>query len=82
MVAQEKPLMRVLHIRHNITGEYVLLDPAHMAHGLIREYGIPAVQRFDGMRLAELLASLEAMQQQEGYVIQFKNGDMVKLKCP
>jgi RNA ligase len=29
-----------------------------------------------------LLMSLEAMQQQEGYVIQFKNGDMVKLKCP
>jgi RNA ligase len=82
VVAQDKPLMRVLHIRNNITGEYVLLDPAHWAHSLIREYGIPVVQRFDGMRLAELLMSLEAMQQQEGYVIQFKNGDMVKLKCP
>lgn len=82
VVAQDKPQMRVLHIRHNITGEYVLLDAAHMAHGLIREYGIPVVQRFDGMRLADLLASLEAMQQQEGYVIQFKSGDMVKVKCP
>jgi RNA ligase len=82
VVAQEKPLLQILHIRHNQTGEYVLLDPTHRAHTLIREYGVPVVRRFESMNLAQLLATLETMQQQEGYVIQFKSGDMVKLKCP
>lgn len=82
VVAQEKPQLQILHIRNNHNGEYVLLDPAHMVHGLIREYQVPMARRFDGMKLSELLESLETMQNQEGYVIQFTNGDMVKLKCP
>lgn len=82
VVAQEKPMMQILHIRHNQTGEYVLLDPQHMAHGLIQEYKVPMARRFDTMNLTELLGSLETMQDQEGYVVQFTNGDMVKLKCP
>ena len=82
VVAQDKPQLQILHIRHNHTGQYVLLDPEHMVHGLIREYQVPMVRRFDGMKLADLLVSLETMQDQEGYVVQFTNGDMVKLKCP
>ena len=82
VVAQYKPQLQILHIRHNLTGQYVLLDPEHMVHGLIREYKVPMVRRFDGIKLSDLLVSLETMQDQEGYVIQFTNGDMVKLKCP
>lgn len=82
VVSQDKPKLQILHIHHNKTGEYVLLDPSHRAHGLIKEYQVPMVHRFDGISLAELFASLESMQDQEGYVIQFTNGDMVKLKCP
>ena len=82
VVAQDKPQLQILHIRHNHTGQYVLLDPEHMVHGLIREYQVPMARRFDGMKLADLLVSLETMQDQEGYVVQFTNGDMVKLKCP
>jgi RNA ligase len=82
VVAQEAAQLQLLHIRHNHSGAYVLLDPAHKVHELIRAYQVPMVRRFEALSLAELLASLETMQDQEGYVVQFSNGDMVKLKCP
>jgi RNA ligase len=82
VVAAEQPQMRLLHVRENTTGEYVLLDPAHPVHEQIRAFGVPVVQRFDAMSLSQLLDTLPNMQQQEGYVVQFTNGDMVKIKCP
>lgn len=82
VVGQDKPLMQILHIRHNVSGAYVLLDPDHAAHGLIAEFGVPMVKRYTGMTLTEMFASLDAMEGQEGYVVQFMSGDMVKIKCP
>lgn len=81
VVAQEKPQLRILHVRHNRTGEYVLLDPQHSVHELIEAYRVPMVRRFN-MSVIELFASLDSMHDQEGYVVQFTNGDMVKIKCP
>lgn len=82
VVSQEMPMMQILHIRHNTTGEYVLLDSQHSVHALIQQFGVPVVRRYEGLTLTELFGSLESMKDQEGYVVQFTNGDMVKVKCP
>ncbi len=82
VVAQDRPQLRLLHVRDNETGAYVLLDPTHAIHSLVALYEVPLVKRYDGLTLDEVLASLEAMDEQEGYVLQFANGDMVKTKCP
>lgn len=81
VVAQDKPRMRLLHVRKNYTGEYVMLDPNNTIHQCIKQYDIQTVNRFN-ISIADALASLETMQDQEGYVVQFTNGDMVKIKCP
>lgn len=82
VVAQREPKMRLLHVRNNVSGEYVLLDPFHQIHNLINQYAIERVSQFGKLSVSELIESLPAMTQQEGYIIQFSNGDMVKLKCP
>jgi RNA ligase len=82
VVEQKEPLLQLLHIRHNHTGEYVMLNAEHPVHGWINEYRVPTVRRFEGQKLRDIFQSLENMTGQEGYVIQLRNGDMVKLKCP
>lgn len=82
VVAQDKPQLRLLHVRDNVSGAYALLDPHHEVHQLIADFAVPVAPRFEGMTIDALLASLEAMKEQEGYVAQFANGDMVKFKCP
>ncbi|MBN3968486.1 2'-5' RNA ligase [Pseudomonas gregormendelii] len=82
VVAQDRPALRLLHVRDNTSGQYVMLDPGHPIHALIDRFNVPMVARFDGLSLSHAMNSLDLMQGQEGYVIQFKNGDMVKLKCP
>jgi RNA ligase len=82
VVAHPRPALRLLHVRDNVTGEYVLLDPTHPVHELVRRFEVAQVPRFEGLTLEQALASLESMNEQEGYVLQFADGDMVKLKCP
>ncbi|MGJ4894025.1 MULTISPECIES: RNA ligase [unclassified Bradyrhizobium] len=82
VVAQEQPELRLLHVRDNVTGQYVMLDSGHAVHDLVAGHGVPLVHRFDGLSLAAAIDSLADMEGREGYVIQFANGDMVKIKCP
>ncbi|MCP1496190.1 RNA ligase [Pseudomonas migulae] len=82
VVAQDRPALRLLHVRDNTSGQYVMLDPGHSIHALIERFNVPIVARYDDISLSRALVSLDRMQGQEGYVVQFKNGDMVKLKCP
>ncbi|MGJ4889803.1 RNA ligase [Bradyrhizobium sp. HKCCYLRH3099] len=82
VVAQDQPELRLLHVRDNVTGQYVMLDSGHAVHDLIGSHGVPLVHRFDGLSLAAAIDSLTDMEGREGYVIQFANGDMVKIKCP
>jgi len=82
VVAQEFSQLRLLHVRDNVTGAYVMLNPAHEIHDLIAKYSVPLVHRFDGLTLSSALDSLADMQGREGYVIQFTSGDMVKVKYP
>jgi RNA ligase len=81
VVAQEKPMMQLLHVRNNRTGEYILLNADHPIHDLIKRHKVPVVRKID-IDLTGALQSLESMSDQEGYVVQFKSGDMVKIKCP
>ncbi len=82
VVNPKEPQLRLIHIRENVSGKYVLLDPLHEVHKIIADYEIPMVEKFTDLSVTELMESLEAMQDREGYVIQFASGDMVKVKCP
>ena len=87
VVAPDRPRLRLLHVRDNLTGAYVLLDPAHPVHTWIEEFQVPRVRRLDEGQdpkvvLEGLLAELDGLTDAEGYVVQFADGDMVKIKCP
>lgn len=81
VVPQDKVQLRLLHVRDNLTGAYVMLDPNHMVWTMIREEDVPVLPRHK-MTMEQVINSLETMEYAEGYVVQFQNGDMVKMKCP
>lgn len=82
IVAPDRPRLRLLHVRDNVTGAYLMLDPAHPVHDLVAKHAVPVVPRIEGVDVAGLLESLQGMHDREGYVIQFASGDMAKVKCP
>lgn len=82
VVLYPKPALTLLHVRDNVTGQYVMTDHGHEIHSMIRKYNIPVVRRYEGMSVGGAIQSLEQMNEMEGYVIQFKSGLMAKLKCP
>lgn len=75
------PNLRLLHVRDNHCGAYVLLDETHPVHEWIVEHGVEQVPRLP-LSFDEALERLETMEHQEGYVVQFDDGDMVKVKSP
>ena len=81
VVEQNVPSLKLLHIRNNYSGEYVLLDQSHEFHDKIKEFNIQTVKRYN-MSIHELVDSLTNMVNMEGYIVQFNDGDMVKIKCP
>lgn len=82
IVASDKPQLQLLHVRKNDTGSYVMLDEQHPIHDRIRHFNVPVIRKIEGLALDALFASLADMEDKEGYVIQFANGDMAKIKCP
>jgi RNA ligase len=87
VVSADRPRLRLLHVRDNLTGAYVLLEPDHPVHTWIAEFQVPRVRRLDEGQparevLVRLLADLPNLTDAEGYVAQFSDGDMVKIKCP
>lgn len=82
IVPQDKPQLRLLHVRDNNSGSYVMLDLDHPIHALIQQFDIPVVEKVQNISVQDLLGTLDTMYEREGYVIQFKNGDMAKVKCP
>lgn len=82
VVEAPQPSLRLLHVRDNHSGAYVMLQKDHPIHDLVARHGIEKAPRFEGLALEDVLRKLETMQNQEGYVLQFADGDMVKLKCP
>ena len=82
VVDAQAPKLTLLHVRDNVTGEYLLLDGKHEVHAWIDEFGVPVAPVYTQMDLPQALESLQSMRDMEGYVIQLKSGEMVKLKCP
>ena len=76
-----EPQLRLLHVRDNTTGAYVLLDPSHPIHGLVDKYTVPQVMKIE-QSLDEILEDMPNWKEREGCVLQFANGDMAKMKCP
>jgi RNA ligase len=76
----DKPELRLLHVRHTVSGEYVkdlkkfCLDVGY--------YRIPSADEYKISSFSNkfLKNSLENDTEKEGYVIQFHNGEMVKGK--
>jgi RNA ligase len=77
VIEYAKPELRLLHIRDNVTGEYVT-DQVPAASN------VPKCPRVPLERLEEIISEehLSGLRHEEGYVIQFRDGDMVKIKCP
>lgn len=74
-----KTQLTLLHVRDNITGRYVLLDERDSVWGLISAYKIPTVKKFH-KTLDQVIEECKSGQNIEGYVIQFEDGDMIKIK--
>lgn len=71
--------IKLLHIRHNITGDYFNRDQI-LQHSL--DFGVPIVDDYDIMEQSNLINDLPSKQNIEGYVFQFSTGEMVKWKTP
>lgn len=72
-----KEELRLLHVRNNVTGKYVtdVFDAE-----TLQEDGIMSVDNFENIE--EKISEIEKATDIEGYVIQFKSGEMVKWKTP
>lgn len=81
VVEPGEPNLRLLHVRDNYSGAYVLMDKTHAVHTWIAQMNIDLVPRYTAT-LDEALESLEHMENKEGYVLQFDDGSMVKVKSP
>lgn len=70
--------LTLLHIRDNVTGEYYPIKE------YAEKFNIAAVEDIDYKKqfgdIYSLIESVNTSENIEGYVIQFENGDMVKLK--
>lgn len=80
VIQYEHTALTLLHVRDNLTGAYVLMDPAHPVHELLGRYNVVRAEPLP-LTLDQALTNLKTMENEEGYVFQFKNGDMVKAKC-
>ena len=69
--------LTLLHVRNNITGNY--MDDITL-HNLATQWQIPVVDAYPAGNMEYFFNEVEHGENFEGYVFQFKNGDMVKLK--
>lgn len=66
-------------IRNMITGEYW---DKFQEDNLASMYGIPTVRSFESKNnIQELIEHTRGLENTEGFVIRFENGDMFKIKC-
>jgi RNA ligase len=75
----EKENMTLLHIRYNFSGEYLI--PSEV-QALAEKFDISYNRPVFGseMDMTSLVKSLNTVEGIEGYVIQFQNGEMIKIK--
>jgi RNA ligase len=74
-----EPDLQLLHVRHNVSGQYMGQESLE---ALSRQFNVPLVESVE-LNLEMMLASMvndEIAPGTEGWVIQFADGDMVKIK--
>lgn len=84
VILYEEKDMALLHVRNNITGEYMDLSSGYFKeladkHN-VRIVSSDYVKNFSIHDVANMMRNYEKEENTEGSVIQFSNGDMVKLK--
>ena len=67
-----EPSLKILNVRHNVTGEYEDLAMA------LKEYWVETMYVEDPVAF---VASIPAMTDLEGFVLRMKDGQRVKIKC-
>jgi len=89
VLAYQEPSLDLLHVRDNVTGRYMTYEELYDLH---RTFEVPLVQEdvearailfgdeADHVVDAEVIDLLASKTGVEGWVIQFKSGEMVKLK--
>ncbi len=70
--------LTVLHIRDNLTGEYITDMVVSQGYFEIRKNLVKPLD----ITVDQAIANLDTMTNEEGYIIQLDNDDMVKIKCP
>lgn len=80
VVDHKKPALTLLHVRDNVTGQYVMLDSSHWVYDRAEALNIKwVIEHIFDADVA--LSMLETMSEKEGFVFQLPCGDMVKAKC-
>lgn len=77
VLAYEEDEMTLLHVRHNFTGEYWTQEQLSW---FATEYRLKMVDLKSFSEPTNFLVEAKSIKGIEGWVIQFNNGDMVKLK--
>ena len=77
VLSYEQEEMTLLHVRHNFTGEYWNQTQLET---LAKNAGVKLVDTMSVADISEFLKSAKDVKGIEGWVIQFANGEMVKLK--
>lgn len=82
VVHHDKPRMTLLHVRENVSGAYIMLNKDDPIHEIISMFQMPTPMKvlFKAERLEDVIKHLDVIEGAEGYVLQFANGDMVKMK--
>lgn len=78
VVKYDKTELTLLQVRDNVTGVY--LDIQEVAKGY--DITVLASEYSNGDNFDELLKKIETMEDVEGFIVMFENGDMVKIKTP
>ena len=73
------PAMKLLHIRNNISGEYYTRD---QVQSLAKDFGIPVVNEVSHCfnSFSDIIDECKTLEGVEGFIVQFNNGEMVKIK--
>lgn len=87
VVGYPKPELRLLHLRHMQSGNYLVLhnadgSPTDMARELCEEYELTLVECLPIEPVAQVLEKLTTARNLEGVIFRFADGEMVKVKCP
>ena len=80
VINYQEPALTLLHLRDNVTGEYIM--DHYQLKSYSKMFNVPLVEEFPASEITDILQRIATEEGIEGYVIQFKDGNMVKLKTP